>query len=68
MSPTQWISACAQRLSERWRTVEPAQLEEVAVDIWQNESLRGLPPDEAAVRWLSPIDAAGGESSADPST
>lgn len=55
LTPTQWIAQCAARLHERWRTVEPAQLEEVAVGLGQDEKLRSLPPSEAAQMWLTPI-------------
>jgi hypothetical protein len=55
MTPSQWISKCAERLHDRWQTVEHAQLEEVAVGIWQEERLRILPPAEAAALWLTPI-------------
>ncbi len=53
--PTQWIAQCADRLHQRWRTVEPAQLEELAVDLWRDVQLRAMPPEEAAVAWLSPV-------------
>jgi hypothetical protein len=53
--PTQWIAQCADRLHQRWRTVEPAQLEELAVDLWKDAQLRAMPPEEAAVVWLSPV-------------
>jgi hypothetical protein len=52
---TLWIAACAHRLQQQWRTVDPVQLEEVAGDLWQNADLRTLPPAEAAVRWLKPV-------------
>lgn len=29
------------------------QLEELAADLWKDVQLRALPPDEAAVVWLS---------------
>lgn len=53
--PTQWIAQCADSLHERWRTVGPAQLEELAVALWQDEQLRAMPPEEAAAVWLSPV-------------
>lgn len=53
--PTQWIAQCADRLHQRWRTVEPAQLEELAVDLWKDVQLRAMPPEEAAEAWLSPV-------------
>ncbi len=55
MTPSQWIAKCAERLRDRWHTVEPARLEEVAVIIWQDDNLRTLPPEEAAARWLRPV-------------
>ncbi|HYW55774.1 MAG TPA: hypothetical protein VE934_02345 [Polaromonas sp.] len=53
--PTQWIAQCAGRLHQHWRTVEPAQLEELAVDLWQDVQLRAMPPEEAAAAWLTPV-------------
>lgn len=53
--PTQWIAQCADRLHQRWRTVEPAQLEELAVDLWKDAQLRAMPPEDAAAIWLSPV-------------
>ncbi len=55
ITPSQWIARCGAKLHERWQTVQPAQLEEVAVVIWQDANLRALPPDQAAEAWLSPI-------------
>jgi hypothetical protein len=54
-TPSQWIAKCAERLHERWQTVEVAQLEEVAVGIWQDTSLRCMEPDDAAAAWLKPV-------------
>ena len=53
--PTQWIALCAQRLSVRWHSVDPEQLEEVAVDIWKDARFRAMSPAEAAAVWLAPI-------------
>lgn len=55
LTPSQWIQQCAQKLQERWQTVDPEQLEEVAVDIWTDDTLRHLTPAEAAEAWLSPL-------------
>ena len=55
LTPIQWIAKCAERLHERWTTVEQAQLEEAAVVVWNDARLRALPPDEAATKWLAPI-------------
>ncbi|MDM0012004.1 hypothetical protein QTH87_06065 [Variovorax sp. J22P168] len=51
-----WIAACAHRLQQHWRTVDPIELEEVAAELWRNERLRELPPAMAAAEWLSPIE------------
>lgn len=53
--PTQWIAQCADQLHHHWRTVEPAQLEELAVDLWKDAQLRAMPPEEAAAVWLRPV-------------
>ncbi len=53
--PTQWIAQCSDRLHQHWRTVAPAQLEELAVDLWKDVQLRAMPPEEAAAVWLSPV-------------
>lgn len=56
LTPSKWIAACAERLHERWQTVEPGQLEEVAVVIWQDANLRAMEPAAAATRWLVPVE------------
>ena len=50
-----WIAVCAHQLQQQWRTVDPAQLEELAGDLWRDEALRVLSPDEAARVWLEPV-------------
>lgn len=55
MTPSQWIAKCGEKLHERWHTVETAQLEEVAVDIWRDKKLRAMDPGEAAAVWLRPV-------------
>ena len=56
---TLWIAACAHRLQQQWHTVDPLELEDVARDLWRDERLRSMSPDEAAVDWLKPINEAG---------
>lgn len=53
--PTQWIAQCAERLHQRWTTVDLAMLEEVAMDLWKNTEYRTMEPIEAAASWLTPI-------------
>lgn len=55
LEPAIWIAACAHQLQQRWRTVDPAQLEELAADLWQDRQLRALGPVDAAARWLQPV-------------
>ena len=50
-----WIAVCAHRLQRQWRTIDPDQLDELAADLWKDERLRSLAPDEAATRWLEPL-------------
>ncbi len=52
-----WIAACAHQLQQQWRTVDPVQLEDLAGDLWRDERLRTLGPDEAARVWLEPVTA-----------
>jgi hypothetical protein len=55
MPATLWIAACAHRLQQRWHTVDVLELEEVARDLWRDDRLRAMWPEEAAADWLRPI-------------
>lgn len=55
MDRSEWIAACAHQLQRRWRTVDPEVLEEVAADLWADDSLRMLPATRAATEWLEPV-------------
>jgi hypothetical protein len=57
MDREDWIALCAHQLQRRWRTVDPAQLDEVAADLWNDARLRELPPSRAATEWLRPIES-----------
>lgn len=54
-----WIAACAHRLQQQWHSIDPLDLEDVARDLWRDERLRAMPPNEAAVCWLTPINKLG---------
>jgi hypothetical protein len=56
MDRSEWIAACAHQLQRRWRTVDPEVLEDVAADLWADESLRILPATRAASEWLRPLE------------
>jgi len=55
LTPSQWIARCAARLGDRWRTAATVDLESAAVEVWRDEKLRELAPEEAAIAWLAPI-------------
>lgn len=55
LPPSVWIAACAHRLQQQWRTVDPEQLEELAGDLWRDERLRSMLPGDAAQVWLQPL-------------
>ncbi|SDH73179.1 hypothetical protein SAMN05444748_102249 [Variovorax sp. OV700] len=57
-----WIAACAHRLQQRWHTVDPLELEEVARELWRDPRLRTMSPTEAAVEWLQPVACVNGHS------
>lgn len=50
-----WITAVAQRLQARWKTVDAGRLEDLAADLWLDERLRAMEPVEAADAWLAPV-------------
>ena len=50
-----WIAACAHRLQQHWRTVDPVELEAVAREIWRDARLREREPADAAAEWLTPV-------------
>lgn len=55
-----WITACAHRLQQHWRTVDPLELEATARELAHYVQLRELSPAAAAARWLTPVESAGG--------
>lgn len=50
-----WVYYCARRLKLHWRTVDPAQLDELAEDLAKDARLRAMSPQAAAVLWLEPV-------------
>lgn len=50
-----WICCCARQLKVHWRTVDPAQLEELAGDLAREPHLRRLSPQAAAALYLEPV-------------
>jgi hypothetical protein len=58
LSPQEWIAIASHRLSHRWHHVDATQLEEVAAELYRDDTLRRLEPTEAAEAWLSPLNSA----------
>jgi len=54
-SPNSWSSVVSATLQSQWPTVDPQRLDDLALDLWRDETLRALPPAEAAVVWLRPV-------------
>ena len=46
----QWVAQCARRLLERWPRADPVSLEEAAVELWEDESLRVVPDTQTSVK------------------
>lgn len=55
-----WKAACAHRLQQHWRTIDPTELEAVAVEIWADPRRQESDPVAAAAAWLEPIEANSG--------
>jgi hypothetical protein len=54
---SQWLAAVSARLQQRWPTIDPAQLDDLALDLWRDERLRAMEPERAADEWLRPVNA-----------
>ena len=52
MHASEWMDRCSKRLQMQWRTVEPTQLEDVAIELWRDPHWRAMSPEVAAVEWL----------------
>jgi hypothetical protein len=39
----------------RWPTIDPARLDDVAHDLWRDERLQSMRPEDAAEEWLKPV-------------
>jgi hypothetical protein len=54
-SASEWIGTVAERLQRQWPTIDPARLDDLAADLWQDQRLRALRPELAADDWLRPV-------------
>jgi hypothetical protein len=55
LTEPEWIAIAAHRLHYRWRSINPTQLEDVAAELWRDETLSQLEPDRAVDTWLTPV-------------
>ncbi|MDQ2734234.1 MAG: hypothetical protein M3Y55_04425 [Pseudomonadota bacterium] len=51
----QWIAQCARRLREQWPRIDLAILEDVALQLWNDGTLKGMGPEQAVELWLWPL-------------
>jgi hypothetical protein len=66
LTEAQWVAIAAHRLQHRWRSINPGQLDDLAAELWRDESLRSLEPVVAVDTWLAPVwsvDGAAGQAS-----
>lgn len=54
-SSNSWLYRVSKRLQAQWPTVDPVRLDDIALDLWKDERLRAMAPEEAAVAWLRPV-------------
>ena len=54
-----WLNAMSARLQQRWPSLDPQRLDDLALALWGDENLRAMSPDDAADRWLAPVGAEG---------
>lgn len=47
-----WVAQCTRRLRLQWRTLDLESLEQVARELWHNETFRSKRPEQAATEWL----------------
>ncbi len=52
MTKIEWVRECSARLQEQWVHVEPADLDEMACKLWDDELYNWMEPREAALAWL----------------
>lgn len=47
-----WIARCSARLQQRWRSIDPQRLDDLALELMREERWRRMEPEAAAVAWL----------------
>lgn len=52
MDAVTWQARCAARLRVQWPRLQAVETDEAAAELWQDEKLREMKPEDAAVAWL----------------
>jgi hypothetical protein len=50
-----WLDVMSARLQRQWPTIDPARLDDLAFDLWRDETLRAMGPEQATEEWLAPV-------------
>ena len=61
LADVQWLALCARRLRQQWPRADVTSIDETALELWGVEALRELTGEEAAARWLEPLQCGCGE-------
>lgn len=52
LADARWVAQCARRLREQWPHADVVSIDEAAIELRHDDSLRALAPIDAAVTWL----------------
>lgn len=52
MDALTWQARCAARLRVQWPRLQAVETGEAAAELWADEHLRKMEPEQAAVEWL----------------
>ena len=52
MDALAWQARCAARLRVQWPRLQAKDTDEAAAELWNDDQLREMEPEQAAVEWL----------------
>ena len=55
LPPADWTAIAAHALAHRWPHIPVRQLDDVAVELYRDPTLRALSPAAAVALWLQPV-------------
>ena len=50
-----WLAQMSIRLQQRWPSIDPTRLDDLALDLSRDQRLRAMAPQDAAEEWLRPV-------------